>query len=193
MHVEQVIFRFVKICVHKDNLFRGTWYCSQKPDSWWSSIPQLGTYSQTRGWQGRRFEHGLFRFGTAQGPDSTMLSRIRCVRNRTAPGSIGVARDQLRCRIRTPAPRLRRQTGHLWSSRKLPARLTVLYSFSDLLVKQTTLVVSPTAPQEIKSYMYMHSTNHVYLHRPNAFGFWQTRLHLCYETLKRVSNFSELA
>ena len=39
----------------------------------------------------------------------------------------------------------------------------------------------------------MYSTNHVYLHRPNAFGFWQTRLHLCYETLKRVSNFSELA
>ena len=39
----------------------------------------------------------------------------------------------------------------------------------------------------------IYSTNHVYLHRPNAFGFWQTRLHLCYETLKRVSNFSELA
>ena len=38
-----------------------------------------------------------------------------------------------------------------------------------------------------------YSTNHVYLHMPNAFGFWQTRLHLCYETLKRVSNFSELA
>ena len=38
-----------------------------------------------------------------------------------------------------------------------------------------------------------YSTNHIYLHRPNAFGFWQTRLHLCYETLKRVSNFSELA
>ena len=38
-----------------------------------------------------------------------------------------------------------------------------------------------------------YSTNHVYLHRPNAFGFWQTCLHLCYETLKRVSNFSELA
>ena len=38
-----------------------------------------------------------------------------------------------------------------------------------------------------------YSTNHVYLHRPNTFGFWQTRLHLCYETLKRVSNFSELA
>ena len=31
-----------------------------------------------------------------------------------------------------------------------------------------------------------YSTNHVYLHRPNAFGFWQMRLHLCYETLKRV-------
>ena len=39
----------------------------------------------------------------------------------------------------------------------------------------------------------IYSTNHVYLHRPNAFGFWQTRLHLCYKTLKRVSNFSELA
>ena len=38
-----------------------------------------------------------------------------------------------------------------------------------------------------------YSTNHVYLHRPNAFGFWQMRLHLCYETLKRISNFSELA
>ena len=42
-------------------------------------------------------------------------------------------------------------------------------------------------------YHYMYSTNHIYLHRPNAFGFWQTRLHLCYETLKRISNFSELA
>ena len=40
---------------------------------------------------------------------------------------------------------------------------------------------------------YRYSTNHVYLHRPNAFGFWQMRLHLCYETLKRISNFSELA
>ena len=39
----------------------------------------------------------------------------------------------------------------------------------------------------------IYSTNHVYLHRPNAFGFWQLRLHLCYETLKRISNFSELA
>ena len=39
----------------------------------------------------------------------------------------------------------------------------------------------------------IYSTNHVYLHRPNAFGFWQTHLHLCYETLKRISNFSELA
>ena len=38
-----------------------------------------------------------------------------------------------------------------------------------------------------------YSTNHVYLHRPNAFGFWQLRLHLCYESLKRISNFSELA
>ena len=38
-----------------------------------------------------------------------------------------------------------------------------------------------------------YSTNHVYLHRPNAFGFWQMRLHLCYETLQRISNFSELA
>ena len=38
-----------------------------------------------------------------------------------------------------------------------------------------------------------YSTNHVYLYRPNAFGFWQPRLHLCYETLKRVSNYSELA
>ena len=41
--------------------------------------------------------------------------------------------------------------------------------------------------------MGTYSTNHVYLHRPNAFGFWQMRLHLCYETLKRISNFSELA
>ena len=42
-------------------------------------------------------------------------------------------------------------------------------------------------------YRMMYSINHVYLHRPNAFGFWQLRLHLCYETLKRVSNFSELS
>ena len=40
---------------------------------------------------------------------------------------------------------------------------------------------------------HVYSTNHVYLHRPNAFRFWQMRLHLCYETLKRISNFSELA
>ena len=39
----------------------------------------------------------------------------------------------------------------------------------------------------------MYSTNHIYLHRSNAFGVWQPRLHLCYETLKRVLNFSELA
>ena len=39
----------------------------------------------------------------------------------------------------------------------------------------------------------IYSTNHVYLHRPNEFGFWQMRLHLCYETFKRISNFSELA
>ena len=26
-----------------------------------------------------------------------------------------------------------------------------------------------------------YSTNHVYLHRPNAFGVWQPHLHLCYE------------
>ena len=39
----------------------------------------------------------------------------------------------------------------------------------------------------------VYSTNHVYLHRPNVFGFWQPHLHLCYETLKRISNFSELA
>ena len=38
-----------------------------------------------------------------------------------------------------------------------------------------------------------YSTDHVYLHRPNTFGFWQLRLHLCYETLKCISNFSELA
>ena len=36
---------------------------------------------------------------------------------------------------------------------------------------------------------YTVQINHVYLHRPNAFGFWQLRLHLCYETLKRISNF----
>ena len=46
---------------------------------------------------------------------------------------------------------------------------------------------------DYRVFLNMYSTNHVYLHRPNAFGFWQTRLHLCYETLKRVSNFSELA
>ena len=31
------------------------------------------------------------------------------------------------------------------------------------------------------TYSKSYSTNHVYLHRPNAFGFWQMRLHLCYE------------
>ena len=29
--------------------------------------------------------------------------------------------------------------------------------------------------------LQIYSTNHVYLHRPNAFGFWQMRLHLCYK------------
>ena len=53
------------------------------------------------------------------------------------------------------------------------------------------LVDSLQEPMPVMKRLY--STNHVYLHRPNAFGFWQTRLHLCYETLKRVSNFSELA
>ena len=47
--------------------------------------------------------------------------------------------------------------------------------------------------QAVQRQKRLYSTNHVYLHKPNAFGFWQTRLHLCYETLKRVSNFSELA
>ena len=45
--------------------------------------------------------------------------------------------------------------------------------------------------QVIESCTYR--TNHVYLHMLNAFGVWQPRLHLCYETLKRVLNYSELA
>ena len=49
----------------------------------------------------------------------------------------------------------------------------------------------PTSPKYCRVKMY--STNHVYLHRPNAFGVWQPHLHMCYETLKRVSNFSEMA
>ena len=47
--------------------------------------------------------------------------------------------------------------------------------------------------EQVILFLISYSTNHVYLHRPNAFGFWQMRLHLCYETLKRISNFSELA
>ena len=43
---------------------------------------------------------------------------------------------------------------------------------------------------KIHMWTYMYSTNHVYLHRPNAFGFLANA---CYQTLKRVSNFSELA
>ena len=39
-------------------------------------------------------------------------------------------------------------------------------------------------------YIYTSTMN---WHRPNAFGVWQPRLHLCYETLKCLSNFSELA
>ena len=62
-------------------------------------------------------------------------------------------------------------------------------------------VLSPAAnikPKNILQHFerrlkYRYSTNHVYLHRANAFGFWQLHLHLCYETLKRISNFSELA
>ena len=74
-----------------------------------------------------------------------------------------------------------------------------------LLIKQTNIIRmlmkaechAPSKPLFDKlntmTIYNIYSTNHVYLHRPNAFGFWQTRLHLCYETLKRVSNFSELA
>ena len=40
-------------------------------------------------------------------------------------------------------------------------------------------VLSPGRPEVRGKY----STNHVYLHRPNAFGFWQPCLQLCYETL----------
>ena len=46
------------------------------------------------------------------------------------------------------------------------------------------LQLSLTPP--VTWYILQFSTNHVYLHRPNAFGVWQPRLHLCYETLKRV-------
>ena len=60
---------------------------------------------------------------------------------------------------------------------------------SRTVFRHQTRVYWPGLRQDVRTY----STNHVYLHRPNAFGFWQTRLHLCYETLKRVSNFSELA
>ena len=67
-------------------------------------------------------------------------------------------------------------------------------------VKQdgSSLIITPPPPPLSQicfflNHIVAYSTNHVYLHRPNAFGFWQTRLHLCYETLKRVSNFSELA
>ena len=65
--------------------------------------------------------------------------------------------------------------------------------------KQCTIPVTLTFDLWSKSIFFgelittLYSTNHVYLHRPNAFGFWQMRLHLCYETLKRISNFSELA
>ena len=41
---------------------------------------------------------------------------------------------------------------------------------------ETYVVEFETYGVEFETY----STNHVYLHRPNAFGFWQTRLHLCY-------------
>ena len=44
--------------------------------------------------------------------------------------------------------------------------------------------------EALTRFMEAYSTNHVYLHRPNVFGFWQMRLHLCYETLKCISNFS---
>ena len=52
--------------------------------------------------------------------------------------------------------------------------------------KFVTRIVELSAKMNLCCIVY--STNHVYLHRPNAFGFWQTRLHLCYKTLKRISN-----
>ena len=67
--------------------------------------------------------------------------------------------------------------------------------FDAMQAQQKGLLKIPVSLKYIGTgteYIYMYSTNHVYLHRPNAFGFWQTRLHLCYETLKRISNFSEL-
>ena len=67
-------------------------------------------------------------------------------------------------------------------------RFVVRRLYSDYIVSELAIVLD-----WLLLPWYMYSTNHVYLHRPNAFGFWQTRLHLCYETLKRVSNFSELA
>ena len=36
----------------------------------------------------------------------------------------------------------------------------------------------------LRQMIMIYSTNHVYLHRPNAFGFWQMRLHLCLNWLK---------
>ena len=51
----------------------------------------------------------------------------------------------------------------------------------------------PSIHEKKMSALSLYSTNHVYLHRPNAFGFWQMCLHLCYETLKRISNCPELA
>ena len=67
-------------------------------------------------------------------------------------------------------------------------RIYITYSYNNKLNLGTNINHRTEGPN-----YSMYSTNHVYLHRPNAFGFWQTRLHLCYETLKRVSNFSELA
>ena len=45
---------------------------------------------------------------------------------------------------------------------------------SDLL-RRSSAVVIEQAQCDVQ-----YSTNHVYIHRPNAFGVWQPRLHLCF-------------
>ena len=83
------------------------------------------------------------------------------------------------------------EAGFVWDEPTI-IRYKPQIRFDTLQTVWQIFTSSPTGVT-LQTFSAYYSTNHVYLHRPNAFGFWQTRLHLCYETLKRVSNFSELA
>ena len=59
-------------------------------------------------------------------------------------------------------------------------------------VRQTTLEIGHTLDAVITREVDPVQITFIFIGQ-NAFGFWQLSVYLCYETLKHVSNFSELA